>query len=113
MALVVQKFGGTSVANAERIQAVAERVVESFDAGNQVVVCVSAMAGETDELVKLAREIGGQSPSTREYDVLVSTGEQKVIALLAMAIHQLGRSARSFTGAQMGMLTDGSHSRAR
>ena len=113
MGLIVQKFGGTSVADAERIEAVAQRVVETFDAGNQVVVCVSAMAGETDSLVELARAVGGEQPSEKEYDVLVSTGEQKVIALLAMAIHKLGRRARSFTGAQMGMLTDSAHTRAR
>ena len=113
MGLIVQKFGGTSVADPERIAAVAQRVVEAFDAGNQVVVCVSAMAGETDSLVGLARTVGGDQPSEREYDVLVSTGEQKVIALLAMAIQKLGRRARSFTGAQMGLVTDSAHTRAR
>ena len=113
MGLIVQKFGGTSVADAERIAAVAQRIVDTFDAGNQVVVCVSAMAGETDSLVGLARAVGGEQPSEREYDVLVSTGEQKVIALLAMAIQKLGRPARSFTGAQMGMVTDSAHTRAR
>jgi aspartate kinase len=113
MGLIVQKFGGTSVADADRIAAVAQRVVETFDAGNQVVVCVSAMAGETDSLVGLARAVGGEQPSEREYDVLVSTGEQKVIALLAMAIQKLGRRARSFTGAQMGLVTDSAHTRAR
>jgi aspartate kinase len=113
MVLVVQKFGGTSVGSPERIRNVARRVVDTAKAGNQVVVCVSAMAGETDALVALAREVGGADPSPREYDVLLATGEQKTIALLAMAIHQLGHPARSLTGWQMGMHTDSDHSRAR
>ena len=113
MALVVQKFGGTSVGDAERILDVAHRVVETVKAGNRVAVVVSAMSGETDSLVSLAREIGGDHPAPREYDVLVSTGEQKTIALLAMAIQQLGQPARSFTGRQMGMRTDTAHTRAR
>ncbi|MAE93673.1 MAG: aspartate kinase [Deltaproteobacteria bacterium] len=113
MPLVVQKYGGTSVGDADRIRNVARRVVATLEAGNQVAVVVSAMSGETNQLVALAREVGGEAPSAREYDVLVSTGEQKTIALLSMAIHQLGHEARSFTGAQMGMLTDGDHSRAR
>ncbi|MCZ6464697.1 MAG: aspartate kinase [Proteobacteria bacterium] len=113
MALIVQKYGGTSVADAECIRKVARRVVDTHEAGNQVVVCVSAMAGETNALVDLARELGGARPPAREYDVLVSTGEQKTIALLAMAIQGLGHKARSFTGAQMAMRTDGSYTRAR
>lgn len=113
MALIVQKYGGTSVGDADRIRNVAERVVETARAGNQVAVVVSAMAGETDGLVALARELGGQTPDPREYDVLVSTGEQKTIALLSMAIQQLGTPARSFTGAQIGMRTDTAHTRAR
>ncbi|MFP6578754.1 MAG: aspartate kinase [Myxococcota bacterium] len=113
MALIVQKFGGTSVADADRIRSVARRVVATREAGNDVVVCVSAMAGETDKLVGLARELGGDQPTPREYDVLVSTGEQVTIALLTMAIRQLGQRASSFTGAQMGMRTDASHTRAR
>jgi len=113
MALIVQKYGGTSVGSVERIRNVAKRVVETVDAGNQVVVCVSAMSGETNTLVELAHEIGGDDPTPREYDVLVSVGEQKTIALLAMAIHRLGHAATSFTGSQMGMLTDGAHTRAR
>ena len=113
MALVVQKYGGTSVGNADRIRNVARRVVETLDAGNQVAVVVSAMSGETDALVALAKDVGGDEPDPREYDVLVSTGEQKTIALLAMAIQRLGRKARSFTGAQMGMRTDTAHTRAR
>ena len=113
MALVVQKYGGTSVGNPERIRNVARRVAETVRAGNQVAVVVSAMSGETDALVALAKEIGGDEPDPREYDVLVSTGEQKTIALVAMAIQRLGLPARSFTGGQMGMRTDTAHTRAR
>ena len=113
MSLIVQKYGGTSVGDPDRIRNVAARVVATLEAGNQLAVVVSAMSGETNQLVDLAKELGGDAPSAREYDVLVSTGEQKTIALLAMAIHQLGHEARSFTGAQMGMVTDGEHSRAR
>ena len=113
MALIVQKYGGTSVGSVERIRSVAQRVWETASAGNQVVVVVSAMAGETDALVALSREIAGESPDPREYDVLVSTGEQKTIALLSMAIQQIGGRARSFTGLQVGLRTDGAHSRAR
>lgn len=113
MALVVQKFGGTSLADPDRIREAARRVVETARAGNQVVVCVSAMAGETDALVLLADELSEGEPSPREYDVLLSTGEQKTIALLSMAIHRLGHKARSLTGWQMGMRTDASHNRAR
>ena len=96
MSLIVQKYGGTSVGNVERIRNVARRVVASLDAGHRVAVVVSAMAGETNALVALAREAGGENPHPREYDALVSTGEQKTIALLAMAIQSLGRDARSF-----------------
>jgi aspartate kinase len=113
MALVVQKYGGTSVGDPERIRNVASRVLETAKAGNQVAVVVSAMSGETDRLVALARELGGDEPDPREYDVLVSTGEQKTIALLSMAIQRLGGRARSFTGGQMGMRTDAAHKRAR
>jgi aspartate kinase len=113
MALIVQKFGGTSVGDPDRIRNVARRVVATKEAGNQVVVTVSAMAGETNALVALAEEIGGKNPDPREYDALVSTGEQKTIALLAMAIKKLGHEARSFTGAQMGMLTDSAYTKAR
>ncbi len=113
MALVVQKYGGTSVGDPDRIRNVAKRVIATHDAGNQVVVCVSAMSGETNQLVDLAEQLGGERPDPREYDVLVSTGEQKTIALLSMAIHQLGRDAKSFTGSQMGMQTDSDHSKAR
>ena len=113
MALVVQKFGGTSVGDPDRIRNVARRVVETARAGNRVVVCVSAMGGETDKLVALAKDLGGSEPDPREYDVLLSTGEQKTIALLSMAVQQLGQPARSFTGWQMGMRTDAAHNRAR
>lgn len=113
MGIVVQKYGGTSVADVDRIRSVAKRVVATQQAGNQVVVCVSAMSGETNLLVELAEQLGGERPDPREFDALVSTGEQKTIALLSMAIHQLGFEARSFTGAQMGMLTDSAHGRAR
>ncbi len=113
MGLIVQKYGGTSVANAERIGNVARRVLETVAAGNQVAVVVSAMAGETDRLAALARDLGGEQPDPREYDVLLATGEQKTIALLAMAIQRLGNAARSFTGAQIGMRTDTAHTRAR
>ncbi len=113
MGLIVQKYGGTSVGDLDLIRNVARRVVETVDAGNRVAVVVSAMGGETDKLVELAREMGGEEPEPREYDVLVSTGEQKTIALLAMAIQRLGRAAVSFTGGQMGMRTDTSYGRAR
>ncbi len=112
MALIVQKFGGTSLGDVEQIRTVAERVVKTQRAGNQVAVVVSAMAGETDELVSLAREMSSDPPA-REYDVLLSTGEQKTIALLSMAIQGLGSSAVSFTGSQLGMRTDNDHTRAR
>jgi len=113
MALIVQKYGGTSVGDADRIRNVARRVVETAKAGHQVAVVVSAMAGETDKLVGLAHELGGGEPLAREYDALLSTGEQKSIALLAMAISQLGQPAQSFNGRQAGIRTDGAHLRAR
>ena len=114
MSLIVQKYGGTSVGDVDRIRNVAARVVETQKQGHQVVVCVSAMSGETNRLDALAREISGDSePVPREFDALLSTGEQKTIALLAMAIQTLGVPARSFTGGQMGMETDSSHTRAR
>ena len=113
MALIVQKYGGTSVANVDRIRLVARRVIQNVEAGHRVAVVVSAMAGETDALVALARDAGGDDPDPREYDALVSIGEQKTIALLAMAIRRMGKPARSFTGAQMGMHTDEAFTRAR
>ncbi|MGD1931022.1 MAG: aspartate kinase [Leptolyngbyaceae cyanobacterium] len=112
MALVVQKFGGTSVGSVERIQAVAQRVQQTVAAGHQVAVVVSAMGKTTDGLVKLANEIS-ESPSRREMDMLLSTGEQVSIALLTMALHSLGQAAISLTGAQVGIVTEADHSRAR
>jgi aspartate kinase len=112
MAVVVQKFGGTSVANAERIMAAARRAIRCKQEGNQVIVVVSARGDTTDELIQLAREITDQPPA-REMDMLLSTGEQISIALLAMAIHVLGERAVSFTGAQIGIVTDSTHTKAR
>jgi aspartate kinase len=113
VALVVQKFGGTSVGDLDRLRNVARRVVDTVRAGNRVVVCVSAMAGDTDGLVALAQELAEGAPNPREFDVLLATGEQKTVALLSMAIHQLGQDARSLLGWQMGMTTDAAHNRAR
>ncbi len=112
MALIVQKYGGTSVGSVERILAVAEKVKSWHDRGNQVVVVVSAMSGETNRLIELARQID-PDPSPREMDVLLSTGEQVTIALLAMALHRLGVDARSYTGGQVHIRTDSAHSKAR
>ena len=112
MSLIVQKYGGTSVGDIDRIRAVARRAFDSRKAGNDVVVVVSAMAGETDRLLGLAREINGK-PRGRELDVLLSTGEQVTIALLAMALHELGQTARSFTGGQVRIETDEAHNKAR
>lgn len=112
MALIVQKYGGTSVGSVERIQAVAQRVVDTVKAGNSVVVVVSAMGKTTDGLVKLAHDISS-NPSRREMDMLLSTGEQVTIALLSMALHELGQPAISLTGAQVGIVTEAAHTRAR
>jgi aspartate kinase len=112
MALIVQKYGGTSVASPERIKNVARRVVLWKEQGHQVVVVVSAMAGETNRLIALAKEVQTH-PNPRELDVMVSTGEQVTIALLAMAIMDLGLKARSYTGAQVKILTDNAFTRAR
>ncbi len=112
MALIVQKYGGTSVGSAERIQAVAKRVVETVKAGNELVVVVSAMGKTTDGLVKLAHELSSQ-PSRREMDMLLATGEQVTIALLSIAIQELGQPAISLTGAQVGIETEAEHTRAR
>jgi aspartate kinase len=112
MSLIVQKYGGTSVANPERIQNVAQRILETQKAGNQVVVVVSAMSGMTDSLIKLASEVAPH-PSERELDVLLATGEQTTIALTAMAINGLGGHATSLTGAQAGIVTDGVHTKAK
>ena len=112
MALIVQKYGGTSVGSAERIQAVAQRVCKTVKAGNSVVVVVSAMGKTTDGLVKLAHEIS-PNPNRREMDMLLSTGEQVTIALLSMALQELGQPAISMTGAQVGIVTEAEHTRAR
>ncbi|MCU0523439.1 MAG: aspartate kinase [Elainella sp. Prado103] len=112
MALIVQKYGGTSVGSVERIQSVAQRVVKTAQAGNGLVVVVSAMGKTTDGLVKLAHEIS-TSPNRREMDMLLSTGEQQSIALLSMAIQELGQPAISMTGAQVGIVTEAEHTRAR
>ena len=112
MALIVQKYGGTSVADAERVKAVAQRVIKAKEKGNQMVVVVSAPAGMTDSLIRLAREVC-DSPPAREMDMLLATGEQRSIAVLAMAICALGHSAISFTGPQAGILTTKIHSKAR
>ena len=112
MALVVQKFGGTSVGSVERIEAVAEKIIGFRDHGDDVVVVVSAMSGETNRLTALAQEVMGQ-PTVREMDVLLSTGEQVTIALLSMALEKRGYGARSFTGSQVRILTDDAHTRAR
>ncbi len=112
MATIVQKYGGTSVGNPERIKNVARRVLETQRAGNSVVVIVSAMSGVTDGLIKLAREVS-EEPVEREMDVLLATGEQTTIALLAMAVTAMGGKAVSCTGAQAGIVTDDVHSKAR
>src|SRR2546425_437115 len=111
MALIVQKYGGSSVADVEKIANVARRVVASAP-GNQLVVVVSAMGKTTDGLLALARQIS-TDPDLRETDMLLATGEQVTIALLAMALQSLGVKARSFTGPQVGVRTDHSHTRAR
>ena len=112
MALFVQKFGGTSVGDLERIQRVAERIEETIRAGHQVVVVLSAMSGETDRLMRLAHEVTSH-PDDRELDVLLSSGERVTIALLAMVLRGRGINARSFTGRQVGIVTNSSHTRAR
>lgn len=112
MALLVQKFGGTSVGTTERIEAVAEKVARFRSEGHDVVVVVSAMSGETNRLIGLANEIM-EDPTPREMDVLVSTGEQVTIALLSMALQKRGCAARSYTGSQVRIVTDSSHTKAR
>ena len=112
MALIVQKYGGTSVGDPERILNVARRVIATQQAGNQVVVVVSAMSGVTDNLIKLAKAVS-PNPAEREMDVLLATGEQTTIALTAMAINALGHKAVSLTGAQAGIVTDGFHTKAK
>ncbi|MDP1718409.1 MAG: aspartate kinase, partial [Burkholderiales bacterium] len=112
MSLIVQKYGGTSVGSPERIKHVARRVAKWRQRGHQVVVVVSAMSGETNRLVALAKEVQPQ-PDPREFDVMLATGEQVTIALLAMALMDLGVSARSYTGGQVRILTDSAFTKAR
>jgi len=112
MSLYVQKYGGTSVGSVERIQAVAQKVKNFKDQGHDIVVTVSAMSGETNRLIGLAKEMQNV-PSPREMDVLLSTGEQVTIALMAMALEQLGLKVKSYTGSQVRILTDSTHMKAR
>ncbi|MBO0775882.1 MAG: aspartate kinase, partial [Actinobacteria bacterium] len=112
MALVVQKYGGSSVANADGIKRVAQRIVATRKAGHSVVVVVSAMGDTTDELHDLARQVS-PLPPPREMDMLLTAGERISMALLAMAIANLGLTARSFTGSQAGVITDDAHGKAR
>ncbi len=112
MALIVQKYGGTSVGSPERIKNVARRVARWKAKGHQLVVVVSAMAGETNRLIALAKEVQAQ-PDPREFDVMVATGEQVTIALLSMALMELGLKARSYTGGQVKILTDSAYTKAR
>ncbi len=112
MSLIVQKFGGSSVGNAKRIQNVAKRVVETKRKGNKLVVVVSAIGDSTDKLLELAHEIN-PDPEEREIDMLLATGEQISVSILAMAIHRLGEKAISFTGPQVGIITDKSHTKAK
>ena len=112
MALIVQKYGGTSVANTEKIENVARRVINSKEAGNEVVVVVSAMAGETDRLIDLAYS-ASDKPNEREYDVLISTGEQITASLLAITLNKMGCKAKSFLGYQVKVITDKNYKSAR
>ena len=114
MALIVQKFGGTSVGTVERIEQVADKVKKFREAGDDLVVVLSAMSGETNRLIDLAKKISGDGqPVPRELDVIVSTGEQVTIALLAMALIKRGVPAVSYTGNQVRILTDSAHNKAR
>jgi aspartate kinase len=112
MARYVQKFGGTSVGSIERIQHVAQLIEKTYREGHQLVVVLSAMSGETDRLTKMARDVS-PDPDNRELDVLLSSGERVTIALMAMTLQSLGIKARSFTGRQVGIVTDGAHTKAR
>ncbi len=112
MALIVQKFGGTSVGTVDRIENVAQRIKKFRDRGDDIVVVVSAMSGETNRLIDMAYQID-EKPNAREYDVLLSTGEQVTIALLSMALNKRGVPARSYTGSQVHILTDSAHNKAR
>ena len=112
MALIVHKYGGTSVGSVERIQAVADRVIKARDAGDQMIIVLSAMSGETNRLLELAAGVSDR-PAPRELDVLLSTGEQVTIALLSMCLEARGYPARSYTGSQVHILTDSVHNKAR
>src|SRR5271167_2638634 len=112
MPIIVQKFGGSSVADSQKILAAARKAIRAQQQGNQVVVVVSAMGDNTDLLIELARQITDQPPA-REMDMLLATGEQVSVALMAMAIHSLGHKALSLTGAQIGIVTDSTHTKAR
>jgi aspartate kinase len=112
MALVVQKYGGTSMGSIERIRNVAKRVAKTYDEGNDLVVVVSAMSGETNKLVALANEMC-EFPSEREYDVMGATGEQVSMSLLAMALQSMGYKAKSYCGFQLPIITDSAFSKAR
>ena len=112
MALIVQKYGGTSVGTTERIEAVADRIKRWHDKGNDLVIVLSAMSGETNRLIGLAKAIM-PDPDPRELDMMVSTGEQVTIALLAMALKQRGVDARSYTGSQVAIKTDSAFTKAR
>ncbi len=112
MALLVHKYGGTSVGTVERIHRVADKVAKAKEEGHRLVVVLSAMSGETDRLIKLAHEVTN-NPDEREMDLLLSTGERVTIALLAMDLRGRGIDARSFTGRQVGIITDSAHTKAR
>jgi len=112
MALVVQKYGGTSVGNPDRIRNVAKRVAKTYDAGNDLIVVLSAMSGETNKLVALANELS-ELPDGREYDMLVASGEQVTIALLAMHLKSLGYKAKSYLGWQVPIISDNTATKAR
>ena len=113
MAVIVQKYGGTSVADLEKIQAIAQRVSKTREDGNDVVVVMSAMAGETDRLVQLANNAGGGEPDRREYDVIVSSGEQISVSLLSIMLNKMGHTAISLLGHQVRILTDEAHNDAK
>ena len=113
MSIVVQKYGGTSVANLEKIEKVAEKVIRTKNAGHEVVVVLSAMAGETDRLIQLAQKAAAGEPDKKEYDSLISTGEQVTVTLLAMVLRRLGYQARSLLGFQVKIRTDRAYTKAR
>ena len=112
MSLIVQKYGGTSVGSAERIREVAKKIIDYRNQGHDLVVVVSAMSGETNRLIDLAKQLS-DNPRGRELDVLLSTGEQVTIALLSLTLAQMGMPAVSYTGSQVRILTDNAHNKAR